>query len=98
TSGDHVIAAPVTLADDAQITVAPESSLSMTGELAAAGKKITKHGAGTLAGKKIRANSLIVVAGKVQILASATPASAGGASVVKSLSIAAGAQLDLTNN
>jgi len=98
TSGSHTIAAPLVLADNAEVTVAGGSNLAITGELTAAGKTITKKGDGLLAVSNVRADALNIVAGQVRVIASGTPAASAGTSVMKSLSIPAGSQLDLTNN
>jgi hypothetical protein len=100
TSGSHLISAPITLADDAVITITPAASiLTISGNLGAAGRTLTKAGAGSLTVNNVRSAGLTIDGGTVAITANGTPA---GTSVVASLSIAGGAapaaKLDLTNN
>lgn len=97
-AGAHTISAPLTLADNLHLNVNPSATLSLTGSLSAAGRTLTKNGGGTLVAKNLRADGLNVTSGVVRIAPGASPASAGGASVLKTVSVAAGAQLDLTNN
>ncbi len=99
TLGSHTIAAPVTLASDTTITVAPaNSTLSITGNLTATGKNITKAGAGAVQFQNVRAAGLIVNAGSVTIASETSANSAAGTSIVGSLSLGANTSLDLTNN
>jgi hypothetical protein len=99
-NGSHTISAPLTLADNATITVTPAaSSLAITGALNAAGKTVTKTGAGTLTLNNLRAAGLTISAGTVAV---APNGAAAGTSVVNELTIAGGAtptaKLDLSNN
>jgi hypothetical protein len=97
-TGSHTIAAPITLNRDLQITVTPSAStLTLSGNLAATGKTITKLGAGAAQFANVRANALNVSGGAVQIISNTIPNSATGTSILKSLSISSGT-LDLTNN
>ncbi len=98
TSGTHTISAPVVLNDDATITSAAGTGVALSGNLTAAGKTITKAGAGSVQFENVRAAALNISAGSAKISAKGTPNSAAGTSVVGSLSIASGATLDLTNN
>ncbi|MFT3785434.1 MAG: PEP-CTERM sorting domain-containing protein [Tepidisphaeraceae bacterium] len=82
TSGSHAIGVPVTLNDDTSVSVAPGSTLSVTGAVSGAGKVVTKTGAGTLSMGSLNAGTLDVQAGSTN---------AGGAWTVKTLSVAAGA-------
>jgi hypothetical protein len=98
-SGSHTIAAPLTLASDTTVTVAPAgSSLELTGNMTAAGRAIVKAGAGTTRFENVRAAELSVTGGVARISAKAAPNSPSGTSVVQSLAVSSGAQLDLTNN
>jgi hypothetical protein len=99
-SGSHTISAPITLADNAVITVTPAASnLTLTGTLGASGRNLTKAGAGTLTVPNVRAAGLTIGGGTVAVAASGTNA---GVSVVNTLSIAGDAtptaKLDLANN
>jgi hypothetical protein len=96
-SGSHVIGAPLTLADNTLITVTPAaSSLSLTGQLGANGAMVTKAGAGSLKANHVRAATLAINDGTVELEPS------GGTSVLGALSIAGDATptatLDLANN
>jgi hypothetical protein len=99
-NGNHTISAPITLADNAVITVTPAAStLTLTGALGASGRNLTKAGAGTLRVPNVRAAGLTISGGTVAVAASGTNA---GVSVVNTLSIAGDAtptaKLDLANN
>jgi hypothetical protein len=95
-SGSHTISAPTNFVSDASIAVTPvNSTLTMSGGVMGADASIAKLGAGTLQARNVRTRELHVNEGKVQILASGADAAT---SVVNALSIAVGAQLDLTNN
>jgi autotransporter-associated beta strand protein len=97
--GSHTISAPIVLNKDATLNVEDASSnLLLTGNVTATGRNLTKAGAGLAQLENVRASSLNVSAGKARISAKGTPNSASGTSVVNSLTIATGAQLDLTNN
>jgi arabinogalactan endo-1,4-beta-galactosidase len=99
TLGSHTIAAPLTLASDTTITVTPAAStLSITGNLSATGKNITKAGLGAVQFPNVRAAGLIVNAGSVSIAAGASPNSSASTSMVGSLSLGANTSLDLANN
>jgi T5SS/PEP-CTERM-associated repeat protein len=98
--GSHTIAAPVVLADDTLITVAPAASnLSLTGTLTASGIDLTKAGAGTLTMNNLRAASLSINAGTVAMVPGGTDASA---SVLGALTIPGGgtptAKLDINDS
>jgi arabinogalactan endo-1,4-beta-galactosidase len=97
-AGDHTIAAPVALADDTEIIVAWDNSLTVSGNLNATGRTITKFGSGTAQFENIRAGALNVQFGTVTISQKDSPNDPAGTSVVGSLSIANLATLDLTNN
>jgi len=94
--GSHTISAPVNINKTGAISVAADSGLTLSGTLSfASGVALSKTGAGTLAARNLRVDSLNIDGGKVSILADGT---AGGASRVTSLSQSAGTTLDLTNN
>jgi hypothetical protein len=99
-NGNHTISAPITLADNAVITVTPAANtLNLSGTLGASGRNLTKAGAGTLTVLNVRAAGLTIGGGTVAVAANGTNA---GVSVVNSLSIAGDAtptaKLDLSNN
>jgi hypothetical protein len=101
-TGNHVISAPVTLADNTVITVTPLlRSLSITGSLTANGVTLTKAGAGTLRINNLRAAGLSVNGGTVAI-APNSGAPGLSTSVLRTLSIAGDAtptaKFDLNNN
>jgi arabinan endo-1,5-alpha-L-arabinosidase len=100
TSGSHTIAAPVTLSDGLDVNVSPSTSrLTISGNLAAAGRTVNKFGAGAIEFQNVRAAALNVNSGVVRIIAKPQSGDATGTSVVNDLSIApGGAVLDLTNN
>jgi hypothetical protein len=74
------------------------STLVMSGDLTATGKKLTKAGAGVAQFEKVRAAGLIVTAGVARVSPKGNAASPSGTSVTNSLDISVGATLDLTNN
>jgi hypothetical protein len=99
-SGSHTINAPMTFADDTDITVAPASSrLTITSDVTATGVAINKQGPGTLEMKNVRAAALAVNEGAVSVISNGTTTAT---SKVTALTIAGGttptAKLDLTNN
>jgi len=97
--GSHFISAPLVLNDNTTFTVAGgNASLTVSGNVTATGKTITKAGAGPVQFDNVRAGALNVTAGSVKISSKATPNAPAGTSVVNSLSIANGAAVDLTND
>jgi hypothetical protein len=96
-SGSHIISAPTVLNDDLTINSAG-SGVALTGNLTATGKTITKIGAGSVEFENVRAAALLVNAGSAKISLKGTPNSAAGTTIVGSLSLSPGAELDLTNN
>jgi hypothetical protein len=95
--GRHSVHAPVVLADDLVVAVSPaESALTLTGDLEAGGRMITKTGPGTLSLGRLSAASMVVEDGTVKLDPD------GGASDFGSLLLAGGAQpsvsFDITNN
>jgi arabinogalactan endo-1,4-beta-galactosidase len=97
-AGDHSIAAPILLADDLDVVTAFTSSLTSSGGMTAIGRKITKLGSGMAQFEAIQAAALDVRFGTVRISPKPLSNDESGASVVETLSIAVGSQLDLTNN
>jgi hypothetical protein len=97
-SGSHTIQVPVVAMDDTTITSNAGSGVALTGDLTATGKTITKAGAGSVQFQNVRAGALNVLAGSARISANGSANDPAGTTVVQSLSINAGASLDLTNN
>jgi hypothetical protein len=99
-NGSHTIAAPMTLLNDTAVTVWQASSrLTISNDVTATGKAISKLGAGALEMKNVRAGTLSIGGGTVMITANGTTS---GTSRVGALSIdstpAANTHLDLANN
>lgn len=95
-SGSHTISAPVRFNASTTITVAPNSSLTISGpSSSASGVTLTSNGPGLFQTKTLRADNVSISAGTTQILPNGT---ASALSTVKTLSISNGATLDLTNN
>jgi len=100
-SGSHTISSPITLADNTVIAVTPDmSSLALTGALSAAGRNVTKQGAGILTVNNLRAAGLSINGGQVIAAPNGTNS---GTSALGSLSIAGTtdawtARFDLSNN
>jgi hypothetical protein len=95
--GSHTISAPVTMADDTQITVTPAASnLTLSGGLTAASADLTKLGAGTFSVNKVGAASLTINAGKVAIT-SGSEASVMGALTIAGTTEAPTAQFDVSS-
>src|SRR5262249_33475597 len=88
------ISAPVTLASDMTINVAPGGALSITGALGASGRNITKVGSGNFSASTIRANSLTINAGAVHVIAGRSQTATSN---VASITMAAGASLNLND-
>ncbi len=96
TAGSHTISAPVALADNTVVTIAPaESNLTITGTLSAGSVNLTKEGAGTLIVNQIRASTLTANAGAVVI---APNGGNSGTSIVNTLSVNGTSRFDLNNN
>jgi hypothetical protein len=70
----------------------------MSGGLTGAGRSVTKAGAGVLEVRHLRVGSLAANAGTVRATAKPQANDPTGTSVVTSLSVQTGAQVDLTNN
>src|SRR5439155_26637997 len=96
-NGSHTIASPLVLsAANTTFAVTPAASvLTVSADLSAGASAITKTGAGTVQFKNVRAASLNVSGGTVAILADGT---AAGVSKVTTLTLGAGAKLDLRDN
>ena len=86
-TGTHTISAALTLSADTTFTSAANTGIAITGNLTAAGRAITKAGLGTVQFNNVRASSLNVTAGSVQIR---SRANSGAFSRVDSLSVANG--------
>jgi hypothetical protein len=96
TSGDHTIVAPVALASDLAADVSAGSVFTLTGPMTAVGSAtLTSGGAGLFRVKALRITGVSVAAGKLQVLPDGSDA---GTSKVGSLTVAAGATLDLSDN
>ena len=95
TSGNNIILAPVSLANDSTFTIAIGSSLTISANLSARGLNLTKTGGGTLDLTSVRANSLNISQGSMQILSNGT---SSALSVVHAFTLAANSTLDLENN
>jgi hypothetical protein len=92
--GDHTIAAPMNFADDTAVVVMPAgSTLTIAGPVDASGRTVTKHGPGTARFAHVRAGGLSVSAGVARMLPGGT-----APSVVRTLSVAPSAALDMTDN
>jgi hypothetical protein len=99
-TGSHTIAAPMTLHNDTSVTVWQGTSrLTLSNDVTATGKAISKYGSGALEMTNIRAGTLNVNGGTVMVTANGTST---GTSRVGALSIdstpAANTHLDLGNN
>jgi hypothetical protein len=96
-SGNHTIAAPLTLNDATTFRVLPAAStLSIFGTLTCGSHAITKEGDGTLRVNNLRAGAVTINAGKVVV--PVNPASIAGTSKITSLSMTGNGKLDLTSN
>ncbi|MBC8106512.1 MAG: retropepsin-like domain-containing protein [Anaerolineae bacterium] len=99
-SGSHTISAPMVLASNTTINVAPSSStLTISGNVNGGSVALTKIGAGAVLMNNVRAGTLALNAGTLAVATNGTNA---GASRVTALSIAGGASptatLDLNDN
>ena len=98
-AGSHRIAAPVVLESDLLVTVRhPASALAFGGNVTAAGRAVTKAGAGAVQFEHLRSASLDVRDGTVRISQKPMPTDPSGTGVVESLALGATARLDITNN
>jgi arabinogalactan endo-1,4-beta-galactosidase len=96
--GNHSVATPVVLSDDLEVVTAFTSSLAVTGQLTAVGRKITKFGSGTAEFENLRADVLDIHFGTVKLRQNPSDNEGTGASSLARLTVAVGARLDLTNN
>src|SRR5262249_16232116 len=92
-SGANTFAPAVIVAADASADV-PAGSLKLASGAHGA-SMLTKTGGGTLEVKNVRVGGLAITAGKVQFTADTSPAGVG---VAGSVSVTAGAQLDVASN
>jgi hypothetical protein len=93
--GSDVISAPLQLARDTTFDVANAAQLTLTNLQPSPVAFVNKTGLGTLVVNRVAGKGLHVLAGRVRV---AQNGSAAGVSVLNSVSVAAGAALDLTNN
>lgn len=95
-SGSHTIAAPVSLQDNAQVTVNPSATLTLSGPVdGVAGVTLTKDGGGTLAMTNLRLDNAVVDAGTLRIQPNGGTT---GASRVLTLAVNGSGRVDLTDN
>jgi hypothetical protein len=90
-SGAHHIAAPLVLADNAAFSIAQGSSLSLSGGVSGNGTSLTKSGLGQLNLGEVSGIGLEISGGPAAVLP------AGGTLRVASLTLGAGAVLDLAS-
>jgi hypothetical protein len=95
-SGPHIIATPLVIHDDTTFNIIPPGAgLTLSGQMTASSRNLTKTGHGVLQFRNIRAGGLSINAGRVSVLSDGTDA---GVSKVGALAIAPGALLDISNN
>ncbi|MGN6371308.1 MAG: hypothetical protein ACTHN5_23890 [Phycisphaerae bacterium] len=97
-SGGQTIGVPLNLLSDTRFTVAGGAGLNVTGAFNAAGRLVAKDGAGRLEVANVRAAGLTILEGVVAVSAKGAVSDPWGTSVVGTLAISAGGQLDLGNN
>jgi hypothetical protein len=99
-SGNHTISAPIAPVSNLDLKVIPAgSTLTLTGNIDADSRTIKKTGAGTAVVETLQpVQAIDVRQGKLKISQKGTANSTAGITIVKTLSIASGSQLDLTNN
>lgn len=97
TAGSHTISAPLSLNDDLLVNSAAGTGVAIA-NLMATGRNITKSGSGTVQFENVRAAGLSVVGCSAGISAKGSANDTSGTSNVGTLSITAGASLDLSNN
>ena len=99
-SGNHTIAAPVTLNNFLFITTVAGASLTMTGPVTAtaSGQEISVSGGGTTSFAQVTAGTLLVNAGTTKITAKAGVGDPTGTTHIGTLTVATGARFDSTNN
>lgn len=97
--GSHSISAPLIINGDLTLrTLSPDSALSISTDLVAEDRSLTKTGLGLAEVRRIRMASLDLPEGVLRLAPKLAGEVAGAASALQSLSIASGAMLDLTNN
>jgi hypothetical protein len=95
-SGNHTISAPVTLLRNTLLNVVPAGgSLTLTGNFLAAGRVVTKRGAGLVTVPRMRSIGMTVEGGTLKIAPNST---ASSVSKVNTMSVLPGAKFDLTDN
>jgi hypothetical protein len=95
-SGSHTVSNQINLNDPLVLNVVPAAStLTLSGNLNATGRALTKQGLGTAEFKHLRAGSLTVNEGTVKVI---SDGSANGAGKLGTIAVAPGAKVDLTNN
>jgi hypothetical protein len=97
TAGTHTISAPLASASSTRMTVTTGARLTAS-NLRPTTMPYSKDGGGTLAVNNVRASNLQIDQGVLQVTARGTGNDPAGTSIVQSLAISPGAQLDLTNN
>jgi hypothetical protein len=94
-AGNHTIAAPLELIDSTSISVLPAGATLTVANLQPGTLNLSKSGAGTLVVNNLRAGALAIDGGTVRVVPGGGPE---GVSRVSSVTVAAGAKLDLTDN
>lgn len=94
-SGSNTIGTPITFTSNFTFTVPAGSTLKLSGNDNATGQALGSNGPGLLQMKNIRAGSMTISNGTVQVLSNGTDTAT---SILGSLSISSGGQLDLKNN
>ena len=99
-TGNHTIAAPVTLNNFLFITTTTGASLTMSGTITAtaSGQEISVSGGGTTSFAQLTVGTLLVNAGTTKISSKASVGNAAGTTHIGTLSVTTGATFDLTNN
>jgi hypothetical protein len=95
--GSHTINAPLALADDTTVTVAPAGGTLTVTNLQPTSAALTKAGAGRLDVNRLSAGNVAVTGGTLRVL----PTSSGGAvgvGRIGTLSVSSGAKLDLADH
>ncbi len=94
-TGNHVIATDVISTRNLLFNNSVGSSVTITGNLSAAGKVLNKIGGGTVTLKNMNVAVTSLAAGTIAIAPNGT---ASGLSVINTLSMTSGTKLDLNNN
>jgi hypothetical protein len=98
-SGNHTIGVTTNWQKNMRVSTAAGSSIAFLNPfIPAAGISLTKDGPGTAQFVNVRIDAVDVQGGTLRVAAGATANNSGRTSVVKNLTIAPGAKLDLTNN